>query len=159
MFKIIGSAIVILSATIFGMSRYNALFERKKTLLEILDGARKIKAELSCLQSPLHEIFMGCGTLFENSATRIMDGTTPSEAVKDSAREMCFLKDEDLRIIERFASGLCASSCEGQLSNLAVFIQEIEKNLNDANSQLSRKGTRYVKGSILTAAAIVLLLI
>ena len=159
MLKIIGSAVVILSATLFGMSRYNTLFERKKILSEILDGARKIKSKLSCLQLPLHESFVDCGTFFEKSAVRIIDGETPMEAVKNTACEICTLKKEDMGIIERFASGLCASSCEGQLSNLAVFISEIEKNLDDANVQLSRKGTLYVKGSILAAAAIVLLLI
>ena len=159
MFKIIGAAIVILSATIFGMSRYNALFERKKTLFEILDGARKIKSKLSCMQMPLHESFMDCGAFFEKSATRIIDGSAPSEAINDVASELYSLKNEDIKIIERFASGLCASSCEGQLSNLSFFTQEIEKNLADADTQLSRKGTLYVKGSILAAAAVVLILI
>ena len=159
MFKMVGSAIIILSATLFGMQKYLAFFERKKTLAEILDGARKIKTELSFFSNPLHEIFADSGTFFEKSATQILEGFLPEEAVKNTASKIDSLKKEDLIIIERFASGLCSTSCEGQLSNLAVFMDGIEKNLSEASAELNVKGKLCVKGSILTAAAIVLRLI
>ncbi|MBQ3022627.1 MAG: stage III sporulation protein AB [Clostridia bacterium] len=159
MLKIIGSAVVILSATLFGIKKYNTLFERKKALSEILDGARSINSKLSALHAPLHEIFMDSGTFFESASKRILAGQLPEEAVKSTAFQVTSLKKDDIRIIESFASGLCASSCEGQLSNLAVFTGEIEKKLMEASTDLDIKGKLCVKGSILTAAAIVLLLI
>lgn len=159
MLRIIGSAVVLLSAILFGMRKYDAFFERKKTLQDILDGCRQTQAKLMCLHAPLHEIFMGCGAFFENAARQILSGLLPEEAVKNAAYELHFLKKEDLRIIERFASGLYASSCDGQLSNLAVFKAEIESALEEASGELNLKGKLCLKGSILTAAAIVLLLI
>lgn len=159
MLKIIGSVVVILSATLFGMRKYNTFFERKKALTEILDGARKINSKLLALHAPLHEIFMDTTAFFEESARRIIEGYLPEEAVKNTALKTEALRREDLIIIERFASGLCASSCEGQLSNLSVFMAEIEEKLTEATSELNLKGKLCVKGSILTAAAIVLLLI
>ncbi len=159
MLKIIGSAVVILAATLFGMRKYNTFFERKKALTEILDGLRKINSKLSTLRAPLHEIFMDTTPFFEESAKRIIEGYLPEEAVKNTALKTEALRREDLIIIERFASGLCASSCEGQLSNLAVFTAEIEEKLTEATAELNLKGKLCVKGSILSAAAIVLLLI
>ena len=159
MLKITGSAVVMLSATLFGMRKYNAYFERKKTLQEILDGCRLIESRLVCMHAPLHESFMESGDFFESARQKILSGLLPEEAVKDTAHELHFLKKEDLGIIERFASGLCASSCDGQLSNLGVFKSELEKMLEDAAGELNLKGKLCVKGSILVAAAIVLLLI
>ena len=159
MLKIIGSAVVILSATLFGMRKYNAFFERKKALSEILDGARKIKTRLLTLRAPLHEIFMDTTAFFENAAKEIAGGVLPEEAVKSTAFKIEALTREDLVIIERFALGLSASSCEGQLSNLSLFITELEGKLAEASADLCGKGKLFVKGSILTAFAIVLLLI
>ncbi len=159
MLKIIGSAVVILSATLFGMRKYLAFFERKKALSEILDGARKINSKLTAFRAPLHEIFMDSTAFFETAASEILSGQLPEEAVRKTALKTAALKREDLIVIERFASGLCASSCEGQLSNLAVFTDEIEEKLTEATAELNLKGKLCVKGSILTAAAIVLLLI
>lgn len=159
MFRIIGSAVVILSATLFGMRQYNTYFERKKTLQDMLDGCRLIESKLMCLHAPLHESFMGSGDFFENARTQILSGLLPEEAVRNTAYELHFLKKEDIGIIERFASGLCASSCDGQLSNLGVFKAELERVLEEATGELNLKGKLCVKGSILAAAAIVLLLI
>lgn len=159
MLKIIGSAVVVLSATLFGMRKYNAFFERKKELAQILEGARKINSKLLALHAPLHEIFMDTTPFFEESAKGIVAGYLPEEAVKNTAFKTEALRGEDIIVIERFATGLCASSCEEQLSNLAVFMTEIGENLAQATTELDLKGKLCVKGSILTAAAIVLLLI
>ena len=159
MLKIIGSAVVLLAATLFGMRKYSSYFERRKALEDILDGCRQTESKLMCLHAPLHESFMGSGTFFENARKEILEGFLPEEAVKNVAYQLHFLKKEDLRIIERFASGLCASSCEGQLSNLAVFKAELERVLEEATGELNLKGKLCIKGSILAAAAIVLLLI
>lgn len=149
----------MLSATLFGMRKYSSYFERKKTLQDILDGCRLIESRLMCLHAPLHESFMESGNFFENARKKILSGLLPEEAVKNTAYESHFLKKEDLEIIERFASGLRASSCDGQLSNLGVFKAELERVLEEAAGELNLKGKLCVKGSILTAAAIVLLLI
>ena len=159
MLKIIGSVIVILSATLFGMGKYNALFKRKKTLAEILDGARKTYSKLSSFHAPLHEAFDDGGEFFESASKKIINGQLPEEAVKETACDLQCLTGEDAEIIERFASGLSATSCEGQISNLAVFITGIEKQLEKSENELGSKGKLFVKGSMLVAAAIVLLMV
>ena len=159
MLKIIGAAVVILSATFYGMGKYFSFFERKKALAEILDGARRISSKISVLNAPLHELFQGCGAFFEKASEGILSGTLPEEAVNSVALSEYALKKDDRRIIERFASGLCATSCEEQKSNLSVFIDELEKSLAKASAELDGKGVLCVKGSILAAAATVLLLI
>ena len=159
MLKIIGSVVVILSATLYGMRKYLSFFERKKALAEILDGARRIKSKIAVLNAPLHELFRDSGEFFGKASEKILSGNLPEEAVKNIALSEDALKKDDRMIIERFASGLCATSCEEQKSNLTVFIDELEKNLSEASAELNGKGVLCVKGSILAAAATVLLLI
>lgn len=159
MLKIVGSAVVILSATLFGMNKYLAFFDRKKNLADILVGARRINSKLAVLHSPLHEAFMDSSAFFETVSSKILSGQLPEDAVNETATGISSLKSEDLKIIERFSSGLCATSCEEQLANLTVFISELEKSLEEASNELGTKGKLCVKGSILSAAAIVLLLI
>lgn len=83
----------------------------------------------------------------------------PEEAVNESTREFPSLTAEDKRIISRFAHGLAAADCKGQLSNFELFTNDMEKALAGATAELNTRGKLYVKGSILTAAAVVLLLI
>lgn len=159
MFKIMGSIIILLSATLFGMKKYNAIAERKKILQSIHDGSVQIENSLRCMCMPLYESFLGGGDFFKSAADKICSGALPEEAVKDTAYNIHVLNSEDLRIIQRFARGLCAQDCQGQLSNLGLFIKELEGEISHATDELNTRGKLYIKGSILTAAAIVLLLV
>lgn len=159
MFKIIGATVVILSAGLFGMKKYNEIFERKKVLQEIYDGCMQVSNSLRCMCLPLHESFLYGGSFFESAAEKIGGGMLPCEAVKDTAYSLHALTGEDLRIIERFAEGLLARDCTGQLSNIELFSESIKTEIKNAANELDSRGKLYVKGSILTAAAVVLLLI
>lgn len=159
MFKLIGAVVVILSAGLFGMKKYNEIFERKKVLQEVYDGCMQVGNSLRCMCLPLHESFLCGGSFFESAAKKIGDGMLPCEAVKDTAHSLHVLSGEDLRIIERFAEGLIAHDCTGQLSNIELFSQSLKGEIKNAGDELASRGTLYVKGSILTAAAVVLLLI
>ena len=159
MFKLLGAVVVLLSAVLFGIGKYNTFFERKRVLSELLDGTRSIEMELRCTCAPLYDCFLGSGDFYKRSASLISQGLLPEEAVKTIAYETPSLKNEDLKVIERFAVGLCAKDCEGQLSNLAIFGEGLKKQLENAEEELDMKGKLCVKGSILTAAAIVLLII
>lgn len=159
MFKIIGSVAVLLSATLFGMKKYSDFFERRKVLQNIHDGSVQVENALRCMCLPLHESFLSGGDFFKTAASKISGGMLPEEAVKETAHSLHVLTQEDLSIISRFAKGLCAQDCQGQLSNLGLFISSLESSIKSAGEELETRGKLYVKGSILTAAAIVLLLI
>lgn len=159
MFKIIGAVVVILSAGLFGMKKYNEIFERKRVLQEIYDGCMQVGNSLRCMCLPLHESFLCGGIFFESAAKKIRDGMLPCEAVKDTASSFHVLCAEDLRIIERFSQGLIAEDCTGQLSNIELFSESLKTEIKNAADELASRGKLYVKGSILTAAAVVLLLI
>lgn len=159
MFKIIGAVVVILSAGLFGMKKYNEIFERKRVLQEIYDGCMQVANSLRCMCLPLHESFLCGGSFFESAAGKIGGGVLPCEAVKDTARSLHLLTEEDLRIVERFAEGLIAEDCRGQLANIELFSQSLKAEIKNAGDELASRGKLYLKGSILTAAAVVLLLI
>ena len=159
MFKIIGAASVIIAAMLYGIKKYNAFFERKWILESIRDGSIRVENVIRCMCAPLDEGFMHGGEFFISAAEKIRQGMLPSEAVRDAAAELHILKSEDLRITEGFAEGLCARDREGQLSNLRLFITALDSNIKNAASELETRGKLCVKGSILVAAAIVMLLI
>ena len=142
-----------------GMRKYGNFYERKRLLQSIYDGSIKIKENIRCICAPLHESFLCGGEFFCTASRKIGEGFLPEEAVCESAREFPSLTAEDRRIISRYAKGLNAEDCKGQLSNLELFTKDMEKALASATTELNTRGKLYVKGSILTAAAVVLLLI
>jgi len=158
-FKLIGAAAVILSSGLIGIKKYNEFYERKRILQSIRDGAQKIKNNLSCMCMPLYECFLSGGEFFEKAALCIKRGELPSEAVRNTAFVTHCLKKEDKDIILRFADGLCAYDCNGQIANIELFLREIEDRIECASLELKTKGTLFVKGSLLAAAAVVLILI
>lgn len=159
MLKIIGAMAVILSAMLLGMKKYNDIFERRRSLQEIFDGSIQVKNALRCICAPLHESFLCGGDFFRTASGKIKEGMLPEEAIKDTAYAIRVLKKEDLNIIERFAAGLSAQDLEGQIANIELFTKLLETEIKDATDELNSRGKLYVKGSVLTAAAVVLLLI
>lgn len=143
----------------FGMKKYTSLSERRKLLSDLSDGAIKMRNTLRCACLPLHETFLSGGEFFEKSAAKIRGGELPRQAVESVLGGYGGLTDEDRYCIFRFARGLDATDRDGQLSNLEIFIKDMEKALSSAETDLLTKGRLYIKGSILTAAAVVLLMI
>ena len=159
MVKALGCAVVILAATLLGMGKYNALFERKRMLESICEGSVRIESIIRSVCATLDECFVLGGEFYEKAAEKIRSGQLPSEAVVDVAASYRCLSEEDLYIIENFAKGLGADDREGQLSNIRFFINSLEPALKNAREELEKRGKLYIKGSFLTATAVVLLLI
>ena len=159
MFKVFGSASVIIAAMLMGIRKYNGFFERKRVLESIRDGSIRIEHIIRCMCAPLDESFMQGGEFYVFAAGKIRQGSSPCEAINESALEYRCLKEEDIHIIGTFAKGLGADDCEGQLSNIKLFINSLELSLSRATDELEKKGKLYIKGSILTAAAVVLFFI
>lgn len=159
MFRIIGAVTVIITAGFIGIKKYGEFYERKRLLLIMRDGAEKIRGNLKCMCMPLYECFIHGGEFFEKAAKRISEGELPSSAVKISCDRLCQLTKEDRECVLRFAEGLSANDCEGQVRNAELFITEIERQIEKASMELETKGKLFVKGSFLVAAAVVLILI
>ncbi len=159
MFKILGALAVILASGLIGVNKYNEFFERRRILFELHSGAEKMRNNLKCMCMPLYENFLLCGEFFEQAAQQIANGKSPCDAVAERARECISLKKEDTDMIIRFAEGLGANDCDGQIRNTELFLKELEENIKDASGELETKGKLCVKGSLLIAAAIVLVLI
>lgn len=159
MFKIIGAMIIIIAAGIIGIGKYGEFYERKRLLCIIRDGAEKIRNNLKCMCMPLYECFLCGGEFFEKAAQNIAEGELPTDAVKTVAFRMERLTDEDRDCVYRFADGLSANDCEGQIRNTEFFLTELERRIEKASSELETKGKLFVKGSFLAATALVLILI
>lgn len=150
---------MILAAGLMGIKKYAELYERKRILQTIRNGAEKIKNNLRCMCMPLYECFLNADDFFKEAGELIGKGEFPSEAVRNTVFMYHCLKKEDRDIIFRFADGLTAQDCSGQIANVELFLKEIEGSINNASAELNTKGTLFVKGSLLISAAMVLLLI
>lgn len=159
MLRLAGAAAVILAAGLIGMKKYNDLYERRRNLSLVRDGAQKIEDTLRCMCAPLYDCFLSAGSFFERAAILMTEGLMPSEAVLQASESVSFFTKEDREIFERFANGLCAQDTMGQLTNISLFIKELDTSIERAQNDVNTKGTLFVKGSILTAAALVLMII
>ena len=158
MFKILGSIAVIVSAGMLGTGRYAKLRERKYALEAVRDGAQKIHNNLRCMCMPLYECFLDGGVFFNKAAFYMQQGLLPGDAVKKAGKEFCFSED-DYNSVCRFSEGLMAADCEGQIRNTLYFIGELEKNIAKADKDMETKGKLFIKGSLLTATAVVIILL
>lgn len=159
MLKLVGAAVVILAAGLIGMKKYNDLYERRRNLSVVRDGALKIENTLRCMCAPLYDCFLSAGSFFEKAAILMADGMMPPEAVIEASYSVSFFTKEDKDVFKRFADGLCAQDAQGQLVNISLFIKELDINIERAQNDVNTKGTLFVKGSILTALALVLMII
>lgn len=159
MFKIMGAIAVIVAAGLIGGGKYGELYERRRLLHTIRDGAEKIRNNLSCLCMPLYECFLSGGEFFEKVAKEMSGDVLPSDAIKMRANKLHRLDAEDKECVFRFADGLCANDCDGQIRNVELFIKELEKRMEKADAEFLTKGKLFVKGSLLAASALVLMLI
>ena len=142
-----------------GIGKYNSLFERKRLLQSIYDGSIKIKETIRCIHAPLDESFLSGGDFFSSASKKIKSGYLPEDAINESMLEFPALTEDDKRLIARFARGLNAEDFTGQIANIELFSEDIKRSIAQATKELDTKGRLYVKGSILSAMAIVLLLI
>ena len=149
----------MIAALLFGTGKYNEFYERKRVLSEIREGARKIKNDLLSVCLPLHESFFDAGEFFKEAAQSIKQGSLPQEAVNYTAQKTRWLKKSDIEAIGRFSNGLSAYDKEGQLSNIDLFLKELDSLVEKSKEELETKGMLFVKGSVLLGAAIVLILI
>ena len=159
MHKLVGSIIVMLASVYIGIGKYYQLSERKRILLLIRHGSEKIRSNLRCMCLPLYECFLLGGEFFSLAANEIESGMLPADALKKVANRLSPLKKSDKEIIFRFADGLSADDCKGQIANIELFISETDKNIKEAKEELNCRGQLFIKGSILSAAAVILLLI
>ncbi len=159
MFKLMGSAMVIMAAGLIGAGKYSSMCERLRMLAIICDGAERIRNNLKCMCMPLYESFLHGGEFFSKVSEYMAKGESPPDSVKMATDTVNCLEREDRELLFRFSEGLSRENCDGQIRNLDFLIEEIKKSMENAKQQLDGKGRLFLKGSLLVAAAVVLVLI
>ena len=83
----------------------------------------------------------------------------PPDVVKKITDDTLCFCEEDRILLYRFSDGLYSEDCNGQIRNTEIFLSEIQKNNENACRALETKGKLFIKGSLLIAGAVVLVLI
>lgn len=159
MVKLSGIVITIIAAAFLGIKKYFTLRERYNILSQIKHSALQMEGKLRCMCMPLDECFTESEGLFSVAARYIEKGLIPKDAVEKACSENEYLTQADKEVLMRFAKGLGAQDCDGQIANTLLLAENIGMQIDDARNDLKTKGTLSIKGSILTAVAVVLLLI
>lgn len=159
MVKLAGSVITIIAAAFLGIKKYFTLKERYNILLQIKYSALQMEGRLRCMCMPLDECFKQSEGIFSVAAHCIEKGLTPKDAVEKACSENEYLTQADKEVMMRFAKGLGAQDCDGQIANTLLLAENIGMQIDDARYDLKTKGALSIKGSILTAVAVVLLII
>ena len=159
MVKLTGIVITIIAAAFLGIKKYFSLRERYNTLSQIKLSAIQMEGKLRCMCMPLDECFTESEGVFSVAAQHIKKGLIPQKAIEKACGENEYLTQADKEVIMRFAKGLSAQDCDGQIANALLLAENIQMQIDDARYNLKTKGALSIKGSILGGAAIVLLLI
>ena len=159
MFKIAGIFIVMTAASIMGLKKRSTLYMRLKLLRETQSAVCAAEAKLRCMRIPLDECFDSCGSVFTEASLNIRNGMLPSEAIKNAVDSESFFNENDRDVLYEFSNGLSADDCEGQISNFRLLSERLKPLIKNASDEAAKKGRLVLEGSILAAAAIILIIL
>ena len=160
MYKLPAMAAVIIAASLMGIVMSGELKKRIDTLKEIVQSALYIKTDLEYRAPNLEECFTRRGCMF-NSAGKFMSqsGMTPFEAVKRACEDERYLTKEDKDTILIFAENLNCEEISGQVANIKWLVENLRKNIRNAEDEYRSKGKLYQLGGMFAGVGIVIILL
>ena len=170
--KLIGSAMVLISASILGIA-YSREFSKRPQQLRALQGLLQLlENDISFLSSILSDAFerlYRCSSsevsvFFMDAAKnlRSLSGMNASEAWEISVRNnmsKTSLSREDEQILISFGKMLGNSDLEGQLKNIRLAVSQLKLQEQKAEEQKRKNEAMYRSLGFLGGLAIVILLV
>lgn len=172
MLKILGSVIVMISASIMGFYYGDTFYKRVKQLRAVQYAFNLLEAEIIYTSTPLGEAFKNVADksnqpikgLFENisellSNKKLYDVQSAyKEAIKKYAKELYFEKEE-MEVIASFINALGNTDLEGQKKNFNITSKKLEglEKTAEEKRQKNEKLFRYL--GVCTGMLIVIILV
>lgn len=160
--KLLGSIGVFLGCSAMGAYKGAQLVQRVKVLSGIEESLLILENEISITLTPLPDAMkraslVDLSGIFEEAAI-IMGEKSASESFKQAVKKAKIFKDEEDTLIG-FAEGLKAEDKDGQLKNIALCKQRINKIKEEATERKNRLQKLYMTSGALSGAAAVIIML
>ena len=166
MFKIFGSAFIIACCTYLGVNKIKEMNKRIDGLYEFRAMLIQLRVEIEMKNTPLPYAIKNIGERFNNKCfkscgemiLKIGGQAAFEKSLRESANQYSFSENE-ISAIGVLGQGLGRCDLINQLRQIDYCISRIDIALEEAKSELSKKNSIYVSGSVMFGALIVLILL
>lgn len=163
--KIIGLAVIIISALLFGNFKSNKLKRRISILKESEKLISLIDESTLLNQKSLSDIF--CGMQTEAIKLKYIDAFRKNIATLNQPQAIekaifetdDLLTDDDKIFFSEFYKSLGKNGLKKELEKIRIFSDKLNKRIDDAEKEYAKKGQLYRKLSTLTGLLIAIFLI
>lgn len=158
---------ILCFSTMLGKAFANQYKDREKELKQVRSAFNMLKTKISYTYEPLPQIFLEMGTDFEGEIGHLfqlasikMKELSAGEAWKYSLEHVrTNLKAEDKKVLENLENLLGRTSIEGQLSEIELIEQFLEKQIEIAEEERRKNEKLYRSLGIMAGAMIAIILI
>ena len=167
MIKLFGCLMIITCGILTGFFYIKSLNKRIEILSFFIKLLEEMKIIIEYKHLSIPEILEGCNNSVNNiflkkCLEKIKNGTSLktawNDSLKENAVEMC-LNENDLMILSDFVICLGETDISGQISNIVLYADLLEKRIKDANKQIKEKSKVAMSCCFFGGAIIVILLI
>ncbi len=172
MLKIAGAGLILVTAIILGLQMKQGLWEHVRQLIGLKEMLQMLSGEISYAKTPLTEAFRHvalrvkepfCWLLVEvaDSMEREREKTLYEiweKAVKHQRRNISF-SEEELAILSGVGENFGYLDIQMQLNHLALYIQQTEDKIVQAQQELAVKQKLYQSLSVMSGLLLILLFI
>lgn len=157
--RIAGSALLILSGLLWGITAARKLKRREQMLLDLKKLLLRFKTGISFSSRSVSELILeNRDSLFCNrAADEPCFPFDPCEALK-LASEALLANSRDQELVRGFADGLGTSDTESQLNHVELYAGLLETNLAEARGEYAQKSKLYVALGLFSGVTICLIL-
>ncbi len=132
--KLLGSAFLIASGLLWGLSRFWELARRERLLLELQRLMQSLETGIRCSARPLGELLAQ-----ESSPFCQGEGASPQEAMLQAGGRL-LRRREDLALYKGFVAGLGATDSQGQQHHIGLYAAQLAHLLEGARLEREKQG-------------------
>lgn len=164
--RFIGSTLIAIAVTWWGMCEAKKLKERVVFLRALLSGLVTAKAEIEFGRYEIGYIFKRLNVNNDKGIFKTCSGFIKEKGIKaaweTAVNIVCgddFLKENDKDVILQLGNSLGMSDVEGQKNNIDMVVEELKKSISVAEEEDARLGKVYKGCSVLLGVFIMIILI
>lgn len=172
MVKILGAGLILFAAFAFGLQLKQKLAQHLKQLIGFKEMLLMLSAELSYLRAPLPEAFTHIAEqgkepfgplLLEVAGQMQEEQKRPLSEIWTEAvlrrRDTFYFTEEEFGILGGLSKNFGYLDVQMQLSNIALYVQQVEHYIEKASKELAVKQKMYQYLSVMCGLFLILILI
>ena len=172
MLKVIGACLILGTAAVFGLQLKNQVSMHLKQLIGFKEMLLMLSGEMSYAKTPLTEAFQNIaargrepfGPLLLEVAERLeQERESPLSDIWQSAvehqKKTFYFSKEELFMLKDLGGNFGYLDIQMQLNHLALYIQQVESRIGQAQQELTAKQKMYQYLSVMSGLFLILLLI